>query len=113
MPVWIRSLSVMLTTFHAMQTEIVFVLVRSVAAPPPAGQEQTHSVAVSEGHEPAAPEPLRLRSTRSYRHLAPPVSPRHTLAESPAERDACNPLCIGREREKPSALSQLSCLIKT
>src|SRR5258708_16688546 len=43
---------------------------------------------------PAAPEPLRLRSTRSYRHLAPPVSPRHTLAALPAERDACNPLCI-------------------
>jgi len=38
---------------------------------------------------PAAPEPLRLRSTRSYRHLAPPVSPRHTLAALPAERDAC------------------------
>src|SRR5258708_28778141 len=45
---------------------------------------------------PAAPEPLRLRSTRSYRHLAPPVSPRHTLAALPAERDACNPLCINQ-----------------
>src|ERR1700682_4737184 len=48
---------------------------------------------------PAAPEPLRLRSTRSYRHLAPPVSPRHTLSALPAERDACNPLCINSFRE--------------
>src|SRR5258708_35611276 len=48
---------------------------------------------------PAAPEPLRLRSTRSYRHLAPPVSPRHTLAALPAERDACTPLCINSIRE--------------
>src|SRR5260370_35867127 len=51
---------------------------------------------------PAAPEPLRLRSTRSYRHLAPPVSPRHTLAALPAERDACNPLCINPIGMAPS-----------
>src|SRR5713101_3629992 len=80
MPVWIRSLSVMIhhlnralssmirthvmqedrrkscagsrPPVHATQREIVFVLVRSVAAPQPPGQEQTASVAVSDGHEP-------------------------------------------------------------
>ena len=45
----------------------------------------------------SAAGPLRLRSTCSYRHARSAGLSQRTPRPRPAERDACNPLCIPKE----------------
>src|SRR5262249_3143712 len=57
-------------------------------------QSRRHDKSIASSRS-TARGPLRLRSTSSYRRLAPPRSlPEPGLGRFPAERDACNPLFI-------------------